>query len=145
MFPVLIARIGHGLTSRMTACTSQTGTPVTAMKVLTRGFRRKCPCCGEGRLFDGYLKVTPQCTACGDQLGHIRADDFPPYLTMAIVGHIVVPLVLILERLYAPSITMHLAILLPLTAILTYFFLPRVKGAIVGWMMHLGIRGDETQ
>ncbi len=129
----------------MSVCASSSESPVAISALLLRGFRRSCPCCGKGRLFDGYLQVVSECSSCGEELGHIRADDFPPYITIVIVGHIIVPLFIVAERLFAPTIVMHLMIWLPLTAALTYWFLPRAKGSVIGWMMHLGIRGDETQ
>ena len=61
------------------------------------GVKCRCPSCGEGRLFDKWLKVTPVCNACGEELFHERAQDFPPYITISIVGHIVVTLLLIVE------------------------------------------------
>ena len=46
----------------------------------------------EGKLFRSFLKVADTCSVCGEELHHQRADDAPPYFTMFIVGHIVVPL-----------------------------------------------------
>lgn len=113
--------------------------------LMWRGFRQTCPRCGQSRLFGKFLKTADQCNACRQELGHIRADDFPPYLTMVVVGHIVVPLILFAERQYQPSIALHLALWLPLTGVLSFWFLPRLKGMIIGLMIHLGLRGDETQ
>jgi len=113
--------------------------------LMWRGFRQTCPRCGQTRLFAKFLKTADQCGACTQELGHIRADDFPPYLTMVIVGHIIVPLILLAEREFQPSISLHLVVWLPATAILAFWFLPRLKGAIIGLMLHLGLRGDETQ
>ena len=113
---------------------------------LKRGFRQVCPNCGRGRIFDRFLKVNHACAACGQELHHHRADDAPPYFTIFIVGHIVIPLVLLLEKAYAPSSWVHAAIWLPLTLALTFFFLPRVKGALVGlqWSQRMhGFGGDE--
>ncbi len=117
--------------------------PAVALAML-RGLARRCPSCGTGRSFSGYLKVA-DCDHCGEELGHIRADDFPPYLTIAIVGHIVVPLFLMSERFLTPPTWLQLAIGLPITIALTLTLLPHVKGAILGLMWWLGLRGDETQ
>jgi len=120
--------------------------PVPGLATLMwRGFRQTCPRCGKSRLFAKFLKAADKCGTCAQELGHIRADDFPPYLTMVIVGHIIVPLILITERELHPSISLHLMVWLPATAILAFWFLPRLKGAIIGLMLHLGLRGDETQ
>ncbi|MDA8637580.1 DUF983 domain-containing protein [Rhodospirillales bacterium] len=112
---------------------------------LWRGAKRSCPNCGKSNLFAGFLKIVPKCANCGLELGHMRADDFPPYITIMVVGHIVVPSFLLCEKLWQPEISTHLAIWLPITGLLTFLTLPRAKGAVVGWMLHLGLRGDETQ
>lgn len=112
---------------------------------LARGFRRRCPRCGKGASFSGYLTVIERCTHCREPLGEIRADDMPPYVTIFVVGHLVVPLVLGLERHGAPPAWLHFAIWPALTVVLTLALLPKVKGAVVGLMWALGLRGDERQ
>src|SRR5262249_12005506 len=67
-----------------------------------RGFRGRCPRCGEGKLFRAFLKVDNSCSACGLDFTPHRADDLPAYLVIAIVGHIVVPAALLIETDYAP-------------------------------------------
>ncbi len=124
---------------------TQAETQTPFLTALWRGWHRTCPRCGEAALFQGYLRLSNECAACGLPLGDIRADDFPPYLTMVAVGHIVVPGVLILERWLAPSIAVHLAIWLPVAVGGMAYLLPRFKGAVVGWMHFLGLRGDENQ
>ena len=59
---------------------------------LWRGLRGQCPNCGEGRLFRKFVKVADACDRCGEDFHHHRADDFPAYLVIILVGHIVVPL-----------------------------------------------------
>lgn len=113
--------------------------------LMWRGFRQTCPRCGQSRLFGKFLKTNDQCAACRQELGHIRADDFPPYLTMVVVGHIVVPLIVLAEREFQPSTALHMTLWLPLTGLLSFWFLPRLKGMIIGLMIHLGLRGDENQ
>lgn len=125
---------------------ADTSLPVPGVATLMwRGFCLNCPKCGKSKLFRKFLKPTDQCTVCAQKLGHIRADDFPPYLTMVVVGHIIVPMVLLSERLFQPSITQQLSVWLPATAVLTFWFLPRLKGLIIGLMMHLGLHGEEHQ
>jgi hypothetical protein len=51
-----------------------------------RGLRGRCPACGEGKIFDGFLKVAAHCNACDAPLGLARADDAPPYFTILIVA-----------------------------------------------------------
>lgn len=74
-------------------------------------------------------------------LGAHEADDAPPYFTIFIVGHVVIPLALLVERFYAPPLWIH-ATLFSLIAIITALLaLPRVKGAIIGWQWALGMHG----
>jgi uncharacterized protein (DUF983 family) len=106
---------------------------------LLRGACNRCPACGETKLFLGYLKVSPQCAHCGAPLGLARADDAPPYFTILIVGHIVVPLMYWLERARQPPLWVHAAIWLPLTLVLCLGLLRPIKGATVGLMLKLGL------
>jgi uncharacterized protein (DUF983 family) len=99
---------------------------------MLKGFRCTCPACGRGRLFGSYLKVVDTCSACGTELHHHRADDAPPYLSIMIVGHVVGPLIVLVEKLARPELWIHFSLWLPLTLILTLWVLPRTKGAVVG-------------
>jgi len=77
----------------------------SAAQALGRGLRGRCPACGEGRMFRAFLKVADQCPHCGEELHHHRADDFPAYLVIVIVGHILVPIILTVETEIAVAIT----------------------------------------
>lgn len=110
---------------------------------LLRGLTGHCPACGEGRLFKGYAKLRADCPSCGTELTPHRADDAPAYFTIFIVGHIVVPLMLLVERIYSPADWVHMAIWMPLTLLLSLLILPRAKGALVGLQWSLDIRRDE--
>ena len=112
-------------------------------QAMLRGFRCRCPACGEGKLFRAFLKVDDTCPACGEELHHHRADDFPAYLVIVIVGHIVVPLVLAVETHIAPSYWIHLALWLPLTLGLSLSLLQPVKGTVVALQWFLGMHGFE--
>ena len=110
-----------------------------------RGLRGRCPRCGEGKLFRAFLKVDGHCPACGLDFSPHRADDLPAYLVIVIVGHIVVPIVLMIETNYSPSVALQLAIYLPLTLALSLLLLQPVKGAVVGIQWALRMHGfDEN-
>jgi uncharacterized protein (DUF983 family) len=99
---------------------------------MSRGFKCRCPQCGEGKLFRAFLKTADSCSVCGlDFSGH-RADDLPAYLVIVIVGHIVVPIALYIETNYSPSIALQLSIYLPFTLAASLLLLQPVKGAVVG-------------
>jgi uncharacterized protein (DUF983 family) len=109
--------------------------------VLWRGFRSRCPNCGEGHLFRSFLKVVDRCEVCHEEYFHHRADDFPAYLVILVVGHIVVPLQLWMETRFAPSLVFQLALLLPLIGILTIGLLQPVKGMVVAVQWRAGMHG----
>ena len=112
---------------------------------MLRGLRRRCPRCGEGRIYGRYLKVEPHCASCGLELSGHRADDAPPYFTILIVGHIIVPMMLMLEQHFHPAEWVHMALWLPLTLLLCLWLLPHIKGALIGlqWSRRMHGFGSE--
>ncbi len=111
---------------------------------MRRGFAGRCPNCGQGRLFHGFLKVAESCANCREAMHHHRADDAPAYFVILIVGHIVTPLALALEIAYAPPYWLHFTIWLSLTVALALSLLQPIKGAIVGWQWANRMHGFGT-
>jgi len=102
-------------------------------RAMARGALCRCPNCGKGKLFRAYLKVNDTCPVCGEELFHHRADDLPPYLSIVIVGHLLIFALLDVEMTQATvDPILSLAILVPLAIILPLAFLPSIKGAVVG-------------
>jgi uncharacterized protein (DUF983 family) len=97
-----------------------------------RGTMCKCPNCGQGKMFTGYLKVVDTCETCGEELFHHRADDFPPYIAIMIVGHLLVAVMLHMEMVWRVNPLVYLYTMVPLAIILPLLILPSTKGAIVG-------------
>jgi uncharacterized protein (DUF983 family) len=110
-----------------------------------RGILKRCPNCGNGRMFKTYLKPAGSCQECGEKLGHIRTDDFAPWLVILIVSHVVVSLTLYTELTFSPPLWVHMALWMPAIIILTLGLLPHAKGACLGLMWSLGLHGQETQ
>lgn len=119
-------------------------TPRSWKSAALRGFAKRCPACGDSALFDGYLTVHDSCAACGTELHHQQADDAPPYLTIFAVGHIVVPLLLLVEKLWHPDLWIHFAVWPALTLALTLWLLPCLKGVVVGLQWAFGMHGFAT-
>ncbi len=100
---------------------------------LIRGFRCKCPNCGEGALLHSYLKVNDTCSECGQELFHHRADDGPAYLTILLVGHLLAPALHVSYVQWRPDPwTMAIAFSIGCVA-LSLFLLPRLKGVVVAY------------
>ena len=111
---------------------------------LWRGLRGRCPNCGRGRIFRAFLKVADACAKCGEEFHHQRADDFPAYLVIVVVGHLVVPLVLHVEMVYQPAYWIHAVLFLPLTLALALLLIQPIKGAVIALQWHAGMHGFEA-
>lgn len=97
-----------------------------------RGLARKCPACGEGKLFRGYLKVEPTCSVCGHDNGQYRADDGPAYFTILLVGHLVIAPLLCFSIIWQASPWVVVPLMLGGIALVTLTALPFIKGAFIG-------------
>ena len=114
-----------------------------ASEPLMRGLRGRCPACGEGRMFRKFLKVADECPKCGEELHHHRADDFPAYLDIVIVGHILVPILLAVETEYAPPLWLSMTMWPALALIATLALLQPIKGGVVAMQWFIGMHGFE--
>ncbi len=119
--------------------------PRDVAAAMKRGFAARCPACGRGPLFAGYLAVRDHCPDCGEALFHHRADDAPPYFTITLVGHIIVPAVLAVEVAFQPAIWIHMALWIPLTILLSLAFLRPIKGGIIGYQWALYMHGFDPE
>jgi len=111
---------------------------------LRNGFLCRCPNCGKGRLFAGFLKSAPECAACGQEFHHHRADDLPAYLVVVIVGHVVVAAFMGVETTSTLSTWQHLAIWVPVTVLMSVALIRPIKGAVIGlqWALYMHGFGD---
>lgn len=102
-----------------------------------RGLSGQCPACGRGRLFASYLKQVESCETCGEAFGHIRSDDAAPWLTILVVGHLMVPLILIVEVNVDWPLWLSFSVWIPLILAATFAVLPKAKGVFLGaiWAM----------
>jgi uncharacterized protein (DUF983 family) len=107
-------------------------------KILWRGATRKCPRCGEGPLFTGYLTRAEACAHCKESFEGLDADDGPAWLTIGIVAHITVPLLIFLERGELMPYLQEAGILVVVTIVSALFFLPVSKGLFIAalWLIH---------
>jgi uncharacterized protein (DUF983 family) len=111
---------------------------------IRRGLACRCPNCGGGRLFASYLKQVDTCAACGEPLGHIRSDDAAPWLTILVVGHILVPIVLAVEMSTTWPDWVSMTLWPALGLALAVALLPRAKGLFVGVIWATGAPGSES-
>lgn len=122
---------------------SEINTASPLLTGLKRGLLHRCPNCGDGHLYTRYLKVDPECEACGHELGSYPADDGPAYFTILLVGHLFVAPLLFFRWIWeAPPLLVAPMTLIPL-ACLTLLLLPRVKGGVIGALWAFRLRKAE--
>lgn len=99
---------------------------------ISKGMAHRCPNCGEGALYDGYLKLRTECAECGEDFSRARADDGPAYLSILLTAKVMGTSQLIVYELYQPpawvmAVTFSIGVVVMALALL-----PRFKGLIVG-------------
>jgi uncharacterized protein (DUF983 family) len=101
-----------------------------------RGLRGRCPHCGEGHLFAGFLSLRPQCESCGLDYRFADSGDGPAVFVILGAGFVVVFAALIVEVLYRPPFWLHAALWLPLILLTTLAPLRAVKGVLIALQYH---------
>lgn len=107
---------------------SERSEPASALRA---GVACRCPRCGKGRLFDGYLKVAHGCTECGLSFSCHDSGDGPAVFVVFVVGFIVVPLALFAELSFAPPLWLHMVIWIPVIIALSLYLLRPFKGVLI--------------
>lgn len=98
---------------------------------LMLGWQRRCPACGQGKMMRGYLKVADACPNCNEPLHHHRADDGPAYVTILIVGKLVMSAYMTIYLAFEPQPWVMITLCWSLAIGLSLWLLPRLKGAFV--------------
>ncbi|WP_454886011.1 DUF983 domain-containing protein [Sphingomonas oryzagri] len=109
-------------------------------KAVLSGMADRCPACGQARLFARGLRTAPHCPACGQDWSAQRADDFPAYLVILILGHVLVPIVVAVNIAWdVPLLPQMIAWSLLAIAIAVLMIRP-AKGAVIGaqWALRMG-------
>ncbi|MCU0829901.1 MAG: DUF983 domain-containing protein [Rhizobiaceae bacterium] len=121
--------------------TAQLDAPRPVLRSMLRGLACRCPHCGKGRLFARFAASADTCAVCGEELHHHRADDMPAYLVIFVAGHLIVGAYLGVEMLVEWTAFQHMALWLPLTAIVCIGLLQPLKGAVIGLQWALRMHG----
>jgi len=95
------------------------------------GLAGKCPRCGRGKLFSGYLSVAPRCSSCGLSFDFADAGDGAAWFVMLIVGFVGVGSILGIEAAHAPPYWVHALIAIPLLILLPLILLRPIKGMLL--------------
>jgi uncharacterized protein (DUF983 family) len=103
-----------------------------AINPVVAGLRSRCPGCGQGALYDGFLKVRDVCGVCGLDLTRLNTGDGPAVFIMQIAGFLVVFTALFVEVAYSPPMWLHLIIWPPLVGAVALALMRPMKGLMIG-------------
>jgi uncharacterized protein (DUF983 family) len=101
-----------------------------------RGLAGCCPRCGQGALFQGFLKVAPRCEVCGLDFSFADSADGPAFFVMSFAGFVVVAAALVVEVLYQPPYWVHALLWIPLILAMTLLPLRPIKGLLIALQFH---------
>lgn len=110
--------------------------------VLQRGMRQRCPACGEGPLFEGYLSMNDACSVCKTDLRPFSAEDGPAFFSMSIVCVVVLPLLYLLDARYAPSLWITLGLAMCGVGLSLWLLMPRIKGVFIA--IHWKLKDNQS-
>ena len=113
--------------------------PESWLAALMRGLRCRCPRCGEAALFRQWLKPVDTCPHCQQDWSVQQADDFPAYIGIFVVGHLLAPVVIAMIGTFGMSAWATLAIILPVAVVMLIAMLQPVKGGVIGFLWWHGI------
>lgn len=100
------------------------------------GLMGRCPRCGKGKLFDGFLTPAPRCEVCGLDYSFVDSADGPAFFVMFFAGFVVAGSALVVEMLYGPPYWVHALLWGPLILLTTLGPLRPVKGLLIGLQYH---------
>jgi uncharacterized protein (DUF983 family) len=98
---------------------------------LATGLRGRCPRCGEGHLFTGFLTVKPRCSACGLDFAFADSGDGPAVFVILFAGFLICAMALVVEVRYSPPFWVHAVIFGPLVLVVCLGLLRPMKGLMV--------------
>ena len=100
------------------------------------GLAGRCPRCGKGALFQGFLTLKPRCESCGLDYSFIDAGDGPAIFVILFAGFVVVGSALAVEVLYQPPYWLHALLWIPLVLLVTLGPLRATKGLLIALQFH---------
>lgn len=110
-------------------------------QALARALRGRCPACGEGAMFAKFLKPACACTHCGQRWDLHQADDFPSYIVILLLGHILVPLMIEVNSALAIPLGIQAALWPTLALLLAAALIQPAKAAVIAFQWSRRMHG----
>lgn len=111
-------------------------------RAVLRGLFCRCPRCGSGDLFSGFLHQTEKCAACGQDLGGYNVGLLLPFVVIIIVAHVIIFVMLDMELNERANPLVYMAVLVPLAVLVPVAIIRPVKGALIGLLWSRGLSDE---
>ena len=108
---------------------------------MLRGIKGRCPRCNQARLFAKYLKPVAACPSCEQDWTLHQADDFPPYVSIILTGHLIAPALILIGGSAALAMGVKIALAMVLAGALMLALLQPAKGAVIALQWWMGMHG----
>jgi uncharacterized protein (DUF983 family) len=131
-----VARAPGAAHLRLQPRTKRMSDGVTPPNPILAGLACRCPRCGKGKMFSGFLGLKPRCEACGLDYSFIDAGDGPAVFVILFAGFVVVGAALVAEIRYAPPLWVHAVLWVPLILLTTLVPLRAMKGVLIALQYH---------
>ncbi|MFL0355555.1 DUF983 domain-containing protein [Erythrobacter sp. GH1-10] len=118
---------------------SEIDLPESWVSALLRGLRGCCPRCNSASLFGKWLKPVATCAHCQQDWSVQQADDFPAYIGIFVVGHLLAPVVIAMIGTFGMSAWLTLAIILPVAVVMLIAMLQPTKGGVIAFLWWRGV------
>ena len=125
----------------MLASTTQPDLPQRLRTAIWRGVKSECPRCGQAKLFAKFLRPVSHCPSCHQDWSQHQADDFPPYVSIFLTGHLLAPVMIMLGGSAALSLGTQIGIAVVLAGIMMLAFLQPAKGGVIALQWWMGMHG----
>ncbi len=102
-----------------------------AVSAISTGLAGRCPRCGDGRMFRGFLTVAPMCDVCALDFSFADSGDGPAVFVTLIAGFLVLGIALAVDMAYEPPLWVYVVVFMPLTVIVCLGLLRPLKGLLI--------------
>jgi uncharacterized protein (DUF983 family) len=110
---------------------AEEGRSYPPISAISTGLAGRCPRCGDGRMFTGFLNLAPACDACGLDYGFADSGDGPAVFVTLIAGFLVLGVALAVDIAYEPPLWVYVVIFMPATILVCIGLLRPLKGLLI--------------
>lgn len=112
---------------------------------MIHGLHSRCPACGEGKLFSSFLVPAASCSHCGEDFEGHEAHDFPAYIVILILGHVIVSTMMTVNAAFDIPVYWQAIIWPVVTIVLALSMIQPVKGAVIAYQWAKRMHGFAKQ